>query len=394
MPDTTTAEALRIHLCPTTGSVLDGFTAADPSADWTPEPGSVAEVYVPWYVQTLDKAERGKFMAKLYAAMSPGARIRISVPDFAAIAKCFAEGRDTVESASGPYRLDFEALMLGTKRDGSTHRSLYTEDELWTVLFDAGFVCVAPWKSDFHDESALPISANLEAYKPPETMTNGVVTRNVHAVMSTPRLGFMITQRCMFKTLPRRGIAYSSFEGVFFGQQMTRAMLRSIETGAEWIITLDMDSVFTDAELDKLLLMMEAHPEIDALTGLQPQRDGLHVLFKDPDVLKKRWSEEVVPVDAAHFGLTILRVDALKRMPHPWFLGVPNDEGKWDEGRTDEDMYFWKKWKEIGNTLAVCPRVPIGHSELMVMWWKRAGGVMIQHWRDFESKGVPLEAKW
>ena len=100
-----------------------------------------------------------------------------------------------------------------------------------------------------------------------------------------------------------------------------------------------------------------------------------------------------MPVRHAHFGLTLIRADALRSMPKPWFLGVPNEAGEWAEGKSDPDIYFWRRWEEAGRTLYIAPRVSIGHLELMVRWMDDEMQPMWQPAKDWEqSRRAPAGA--
>jgi hypothetical protein len=70
-----------------------------------------------------------------------------------------------------------------------------------------------------------------------------------------------------------------------------------------------------------------------------------------------------IKVCSAHFGLTLIRVDALRKTPKPWFMSKPDDNGDWEDGRFDDDIWFWHNWRAAGNTLYVAPSVSIGHLE-------------------------------
>ena len=35
----------------------------------------------------------------------------------------------------------------------------------------------------------------------------------------------------------------------------------------------------------------------------------------------------------------VVGVSALKKMKHPWFIGVPNEQGEWEENRLDDDPF-------------------------------------------------------
>lgn len=93
-------------------------------------------------------------------------------------------------------------------------------------------------------------------------------------------------------------------------------------------------------------------------------------------------------VDTAHFGLTLLRCDALRNTPKPWFKGMPDADGDYGPERVDSDIWFWKQWREAGHSVYVSPNAKVGHLELMVAefgegmepqhvyvndWWKRNG---------------------
>ena len=93
-----------------------------------------------------------------------------------------------------------------------------------------------------------------------------------------------------------------------------------------------------------------------------PPKDGKTSVGRD-------WfAEPVQEVDSAHFGLTVISTAALKRTPKPWFMGVPNDAGEWGDGRTDDDIHFWRQFRTAGNRVFVSPRVVLGHGEYVVTW--------------------------
>ncbi len=71
-------------------------------------------------------------------------------------------------------------------------------------------------------------------------------------------------------------------------------------------------------------------------------------------------------------------------MKKPWFLPVPAANGGWGEGRLDDDIYFWGKWRDAGNTLFVHTGCKIGHVEEMVSDYDDKGQVnhrYLSEWR-------------
>jgi hypothetical protein len=201
----------------------------------------------------------------------------------------------------------------------------------------------------------------------------------VAAAMSMPRLAFTDNYFCSFGAFAPHGIQITKGTGAFWDQTMSRILteLSSEESGNQFIYTIDYDSVYEPECVTRLMAAMLISG-CDALAPLQTKRDDQHLMFtpkgmagcgKQEVTLPNEWWESPAqPVDTAHFGLTILRASALRRMPKPWFLGVPNDEGDWGENRKDPDIFFWDKWRECGNSLCVCPQVAIGHAELVITW--------------------------
>ena len=393
--DTTFAAPIRLNLGG--GDVArEGFTTIDRKSGSEAYPleyadGSVDEIYASHILEHFPKSKRDAVLKDWFRALKPGGRLRVSVPDAVKAARMMLDGVTELTNTDGQvYKFDYESVLLGGQTDTNDfHGSMYCEDSLWEAFQVAGFTSLDTWKSDNSDTSALPFCANIEGYKPPECFKDGVFTKATCAVLSMPRLTFTAAMQCLFRALPHKGIKIDAITGAFWGQCIERTLKRNIDAGFEYIVTMDFDSLFTEDHLDRMLLLMETHPEIDALAPVQAHRDGVHVLMNGAD--GSRWRNEVVPAKSAHFGLTVFRASAFKKMAHPWFLGVPNESGEWEEGRLDDDMYFWDKWKAAGNTLAIAPAVVIGHMELVAMWPDRNMKHIYQRVDDFWKSGPPKE---
>lgn len=201
----------------------------------------------------------------------------------------------------------------------------------------------------------------------------------IAACMSMPRLSFTDNYFTAFSTFAPFGIQVTKGTGAFWDMTMNRILtdLSKEETGNQFIVTVDYDSVFEPECLTRLLSAMLISG-VDAIAPLQMKRDDKQLMFTPSGLGGKGacevtlptewWEAPAQPVDTAHFGLTIIRTAALRRMTKPWFIGVPSEDGDWGPDRTDPDIFFWKKFKECGNTLALCPQVAIGHAELVVTW--------------------------
>lgn len=70
---------------------------------------------------------------------------------------------------------------------------------------------------------------------------------------------------------------------------------------------------------------------------------------------------------------------------------MPAKDGSWGEGHVDEDIYFWRKWVECGNTVYAANRVSVGHLEPMVKWPGRNLGAIYQRMPDYWNHGAPKD---
>lgn len=200
----------------------------------------------------------------------------------------------------------------------------------------------------------------------------------VHAVMSTPRLGFMDNFACWMQSLVPLGIVPTKVTGAFWGQCLQRVIEMHLDS-CEYILTIDYDTFFTKADVEHLFALAMTF-QCDALTGFQTKRDDgrpmitlLGTQDAPPDSgktsLPAEWfAQPVQQVDAIHFGCTVISAAALRRTPKPWFLDQPDKDGSWNEGRVDADMFFWKNFRAAGNNVFITPRVTLGHGEYKIAW--------------------------
>ena len=225
----------------------------------------------------------------------------------------------------------------------------------------------------------------------------------VAAVMSTPRLGFTDNFFCVSSALAPHGIAPIKVTGAFWGQCLQRAMETVIDTH-DVILTIDYDTVFTSKTVEALLALL-MYSGYDAIAPLQTKREANAVMFALPGVKPEEktsvesefFTKPVQQVETAHFGLTFIRTEAIKKMPKPWFIASANDKGEFDGGHTDEDIAFWKLFAACGNKLGLATNISVGHAELMITWPSRSveGGKVQQHTTDFWNGGrIPPENAW
>jgi hypothetical protein len=224
----------------------------------------------------------------------------------------------------------------------------------------------------------------------------------VVALMSTPRLGFTDNFFCVSQALTPHKIPIVKHSGAFWGQCVQRSM-ESVIDDYDVILTIDYDSVFTPRTVEALMTLLY-FSGVDAIAPLQQKRESSSVMFALPGVapedktsVEDDWfAKPVQRVETAHFGCTLFRTAALKKVEKPWFLAHANDKGEWTGGHVDEDIYFWRAWAKAGNTLGMATQISIGHAELMITWPSRqdAGGKVQQHTTDYWSSGTPHERAW
>lgn len=243
----------------------------------------------------------------------------------------------------------------------------------------------------------------------PAVLQTGSGPVRVACVMSVPRLGWQDHMFCWARGLIPYGIAPIRLEGAFWGQCLERVLSELVDGDTDetqpplWLLVLDYDSIFQPDAVPRLLQYAVASG-FDAVAALQMKRRSDEPLFtmcgEDGQMVKEVTRDHfiyhnVVPVNTAHFGLTFLRAAALKKMPHPWFLGVPNADGRWDDGRMDDDIYCWVQAQKAGLKIGVCPRVVLGHAEVWFKWPDVNMQAKLQHPGEFwDAGGQPPQEVW
>lgn len=223
------------------------------------------------------------------------------------------------------------------------------------------------------------------------------------SVMSVPMCGWNPHWGCHTTALAPFGLADQIIMyGAWWDHGVSNAFEDLIDRGnVDWILAMDYDSMFTAEHVSGLLKRFGDNPHIDALASIQPRRGSEETpIMTIGQNTTFEFGSEAVKCDSAHFGLTLFRVEALARMPKPWFLHTPDPNGSYrSKSRLDPDMYFWRKWAECGNTLYTDPHVRIGHLQPMVaeLYSDDAGHLRTRHvhvidWRK-RSNSVKTETE-
>lgn len=319
--------------------------------------------------------------------LKPGGVLKVAVPDFDWIAQEYLNGsHEPIEGY----------LMGGQMDEDDFHKSTFNTQTLIEYFRGAGLTDIGRWESDAPDCSSLSVSLNLRAVKPAMVPAGSL---KIGAIMSVPRFG--PTNNLKLSLAFRdNGIGLMPFTGAYWGQCMERGLDAMIAEGQELIFTADYDSQATAQNVQTLMRLMLLHPEADAICALQMARGWKSPLLTmdlpegvtHQNVPRAVLDQDLVKLKTGHFGLTVFRASALKEMPKPWLVGIPAPDGSWGEGRTDDDIYFWRKWAELGKTLFCAMRVPIGHQEEIAIWPGRNLQPVYQRVAEFWTSGPPKDA--
>ena len=187
----------------------------------------------------------------------------------------------------------------------------------------------------------------------------------VSAVMTAPRYECVAARSRIERSLAMAGVPLTISGGVFYHQCMEN-MLEQLMGKADWVLTVDFDSMFLTKHVQRLLSIAANTEHIDALAALQPMRGKGRILGSRRNENVVEWDGTPVRVDSAHFGLTAISLKKLEKLEKPWFVCKPDPKGGWNDDRIDSDVWFWRQWEEAGNTLYMDPGCRIGHLEEMV----------------------------
>ena len=346
--------------------------------------------------------EKEDVLREWVRVLKPGGVLKVAVPDLGKWAEAYVNGTGG--------SLD-EAIIYGGQTDENDyHRSGYSEEGLRFLLRKMGLVGIRHWQSDLDDCAATHVSLNLQGTKPPAHIhdpkwQNG----RVIGVFTTPRVGFVDPMRQVSKAFASLSIGIVKTGGAYFHFGMDRAIQSALdETDAEYILTMDYDTLFDTDTILSLLTLAETHPEADAIVPAQIKRECGDVLVNVPDEYRAISTinrNELVPIEMGHFGLTLIRASAMRKMPKPWFAGVPDEVGGWGDekkdaagnvtfrGRIDPDVNFWRLFKAAGFNAYMASWVSVGHMQLVATWPGADFQPVHQFMSEYDKSGRPGRAR-
>lgn len=194
-----------------------------------------------------------------------------------------------------------------------------------------------------------------------------MVKVNVCGMMTSPRYINGFCRDHIDAAFRGAGIPLQDSQGVFYGQCMQRMMQQAIKSDTDVAVVCDGDSLFTDADIMRLIRTLLANDHIDALASMQVRRGNSTILASINGESTVEIGGSPVKVSTAHFGLTVIDLRKLAAVEKPWFFSKPDENGEWGDNRIDDDIWFWRQWDKAGNTIYLHPRTRIGHMEEMVV---------------------------
>lgn len=192
-------------------------------------------------------------------------------------------------------------------------------------------------------------------------------TVTVSAVMTAPRYEAVWARNNIERAVQEVGIPLNISGGVFYGQCMQIMLEDLVDKNVDYALTIDFDSVFTANDIKRLVSLVCQFDEIDAVTAIQPKRGCGEILGARFDGKTEfDWDGRPIKVDSAHFGLTVIDLKKLAKLPKPWFHHQPDDNGGWSGNKIDDDVWFWTQWSKAGNSVYIDPGTRLGHLEEVV----------------------------
>lgn len=352
---------------------------------------SVDEIYASHILEHFSHRNTVDVLKEWVRALKPGGLMRIAVPDFDYCVRAYLS-----EHSSDTL---IEPFIMGGHGDTYDHHgAIFNETKLREVMRLAGLGELRRWKSNIVDCASLPVSLNLQGVKGagPYPILGAYVT----ACLSMPRLAFTQNMFTALPALSEMKIPTLRKSGVFWGQCLQEAFELALERDVKYLLTIDYDTVFHPQDIATLFYLMEDNPHADAVCAVQAGRDRQTVLMTlvgEGDKPRGFMSREEVAGDllelrTGHFGLTLLRSAAVKELPKPWFMHQPDGKGGWKDGRIDDDIWFWQRFRKAGKKLFQANRVAVGHAQLVISWPNRNLETFHQYAADHDAMGKPEEA--
>ena len=409
---------------------LDGFTPIDRQFGAEAFPldyadDSAEEIRASHILEHFGSREIIPVLTEWVRVLQPGGRIRIAVPDIDRVMQLRTDG-DPMWSGY---------LMGGQTDENDFHRSVFNGERLRSAMEAVGIRNIQEWESNNTDTACHPCSLRLEGNKPSTVSAANTLDVKIKALMSLPRHSANSARGCIEHTLQAFHIPCAQHGGAYWSHTLQNALEDFVRQDIDWALLFDHDTFCTPEDLDKLMGLFGRRPDIDALAALQCKRHCEFPLLSVKGETAIETDGSPIEVDTAHFGMTLIRIAALRKTPLPWFWEIPTIYGGWRDPRADKkadekktdgydehalppddipvdsmllklwtdwdeddsgqhhydaDIWFWKQWRQAGNRVFVAPSVRIGHLEEVVVDFDESMKARHQYphkWRERRTNG-------
>lgn len=194
--------------------------------------------------------------------------------------------------------------------------------------------------------------------------------RDVICVQSLPRLTYSSNHASIAMTLPALGINLHVAGGAYWHHCISQAIREHMaDTELKYVLTNDYDTPMRKEWVLELYDIMEANAWMDSLQGVQVRRETTELMYRvriSPTELRlpmqQDSKEPLLKIATGHFGLTLFRISAFKRLSLPWMHEKPDEEGFWSERALHPDIAFWFNMEAAGCECYQDNRLLLPHS--------------------------------
>jgi predicted SAM-dependent methyltransferase len=146
-------------------------------------PGTVDLIYASHLLEHFDKAEAlTVVLPAWYKALKKGGMLRVAVPNFAAMARLYVEGKFPLNNFLGPLygRHCYEIFQSGVSQ-WQYHKTVYDRESLRELLYSVGFSGAATY--DWRETEHAGFDDCSQAYLPHMNKHDGtLISLNMEAV--------------------------------------------------------------------------------------------------------------------------------------------------------------------------------------------------------------------
>lgn len=350
---------------------------------------SVDEVYCSHLLEHFTPIERDKVLREFVRVLKPNGLCQIAVPDAKKVAEAMLKTDE-----SGEFRT-VEMVMYGAHSDpNDIHHAAYTENVLAACMNAAGLGGIEKFHPFIRDDcSNHPMSLNLKGRK---RWWPRVEKPVVSLILSQPRLAFTGHELRLIELAKKMDFDVQPSVGAFWDRDITIAtQIADQKYSPDFLLYSDYDSVFEVEDVKTMLEEINNNPTMAAIGAVQMSRHNDEPLVLDKDV---DYSGVISKVTYQHFGLLLLRPQALAEMPQPWFWSIPGRDAKgnwdWDKwNRSDADITFWRNMKLRGFNVYQHNGVCLGHICQCIKYPRNTGrGVQYVPIENYWKYGKPRDA--